>query len=242
MAQPPRPDRKPAEPASGRARAVSGAPRRRQAPDDFEREFAARGVAAVAGVDEAGRGCWAGPVWAGAAILKPGGDFAGVDDSKILTADARERAFARIRDGLALAWSCGHATAEEIDRLGIVPATRLAMRRAVEGLPLRPAHLLIDALALPEIDLPQTPLIDGDARSVSIAAASIAAKVGRDRWMGEVAEARHPGYGFARHKGYGTAEHRAALAKLGPCPLHRMSFAPLRAFSARAADGGTRGD
>lgn len=202
----------------------------RSAPADRERALWSSGVAAVAGIDEAGRGCWAGPVSAGAVILDPGGDFSGLNDSKILTVDARERALDRLRGGLALAWSCAFATVEEIDRLGIVPATRLAMRRAVEGLALRPGHLLIDALPLPEIDLPQTSIIDGDALSVSIAAASIAAKVTRDGWMAGEAERLHPGYEFAQHKGYGTAAHRAALEALGPCALHRRTFAPIRAM------------
>lgn len=198
----------------------------------FEQRLWAQGLRAVAGLDEAGRGAWAGPVCAGAAILPADAGvqtrLAGVRDSKQMAAPARETWAERIR-AEALAWGVGFATREEIDALGIVPATRLAMRRALERCACAPAHLLIDALALPEIDLPQTALIKGDARSLSIAAASVLAKTSRDAWMGEL-ETQFPGYGFARHKGYGTAAHQAALHALGPCPAHRMSFAPLRAL------------
>ena len=131
-------------------------------------------------------------------------------------------------DSTARAVGVGSASSSEIDSMGIVPATRLAMTRSLDDLGTAPDHLLIDALELPDVGLPQTPIIKGDAISISIAAASIVAKVTRDRLMTESYESRHPGYGFARNKGYGTAEHMEALQTLGPCPIHRYSFAPVR--------------
>ena len=136
----------------------------------------------------------------------------------------------------ARAVGVGSSTPFEIDSIGIVPATRLAMTRAIDDLGVAPDHLLIDALLLPDVSVPQTPIIKGDTISISIAAASIVAKVTRDLLMAESYEARHPGYGFARNKGYGTAEHMEGLGKLGPCPIHRHSFAPVRdAASVRSA-------
>ena len=202
--------------------------RDKQAPRDFEAALWARGVARVAGLDEAGRGCLAGPVSAGAVVLHPEGDFSGIDDSKILTEREREHAYDRIFGGLAMSCAAGLASAGEIDSLGIVPATRLAMARALAGLDVPSDHLLIDAMNLPGEPTPQTAIIDGDALSVTIAAASIVAKVTRDRLMQGAAERDFPGYGFARHKGYGTPQHLDALRRLGPCPLHRRSFAPVR--------------
>jgi ribonuclease HII len=201
--------------------------REKQAPQDFEAALWARGVTRVAGLDEAGRGCLAGPVSAGAVVLRPEGDFSGIDDSKILTEREREHAYERIFGGLAMSCAAGLSTAGEIDALGIVPATRLAMARALAGLDAPSDHLLIDAMKLPDDATPQTAIIDGDARSISIAAASIVAKVTRDRFMRDAVERDYPGYGFARHKGYGTAQHLEALRRLGPCPLHRRSFAPV---------------
>lgn len=191
-----------------------------------------RGLLHVAGLDEAGRGAWAGPVAAGAVMLPadPAVEerLHGVRDSKQMTPRAR-RAWAERIQAEALGWGVGLASSQEIDTLGILPATRLAMTRALAqccaALPAR--HLLVDALRLPGIALPQTALIKGDARSLSIAAASVLAKTARDALM-ESLENEYPGYGFARHKGYGTAIHRAALAQLGACPQHRFSFAPLR--------------
>ena len=189
-----------------------------------------QGVSRIAGLDEAGRGAWAGPVSAAAVILSPAADLIerlrGVRDSKQMT--ARQRAFwaEKIREA-ALAWGVGFASCTEIDEIGIVPATRLAMRRALQRLELAPEHLLIDALRLPEVALPQTAVIKGDASILSIAAASVLAKTERDAWMVKL-ECDYPGYGFARHKGYGTAAHRAALESLGACAEHRMSFKPLR--------------
>jgi ribonuclease HII len=187
------------------------------------------GLARVAGVDEAGRGPWAGPVVASAVVLPPdpavARALAGVRDSKQLSPRQRERLFAVIQ-AVAASWAVGVVPSEEIDRLGILPATRLAMRQAVEGLSDSPHALLVDAVRLPAISLPQRSLIHGDALCFSIAAASIVAKVTRDRLMAEM-DGLYPGYGFARHKGYGTPQHAAALRDLGPCPIHRRSFAPV---------------
>ena len=190
------------------------------------------GLLALAGLDEAGRGAWAGPVAAAAVVLPPPGDtllelLPGVRDSKLMTARQRGLWAGKIH-AAAVAWAVGWAACEEIDSLGILPATRLAMQRAVAQLGLPPEHLLIDAVRLPALPLPQTALVRGDQRSLSIAAASVLAKTARDAWMTDLDE-QYPGYGFAAHKGYGTARHRRALDKLGPCPQHRLSFAPLRA-------------
>ncbi|GIV95576.1 MAG: ribonuclease HII [Herpetosiphonaceae bacterium] len=198
------------------------------------------GFSRIAGVDEVGRGCWAGPVVAAAVVL-PERVLAqpellsGVDDSKLLTPGAREEAAELIR-ALALAVGVGAVPAYLVDCLGIVRATRLAMAQAVLCLPLVPDAMLIDALALPEIPLPQRALIHGDALSLSIAAASIVAKVARDRLMIAL-DCGFPGYGFASHKGYGTPRHKAALARLGPSLIHRRSFRPVLDWC-----GGERGD
>ncbi len=201
------------------------------APDlTFEQALWSAGVSLVAGIDEAGRGAWAGPVSAGAVILPACADLlqllCGVRDSKQMTPAQRATWAAQIR-AVALAWGVGFASAAEIDELGIVPATRLAMQRAIACLAPAPQHLLVDAVRLPRIPLPQQPLIKGDARVLSIAAASVLAKTARDALMVEQ-DAVHPGYGLARHKGYGTALHRAALQRLGPSPIHRKTFAPIR--------------
>lgn len=201
---------------------------------DYEQHWWAAGYCHVAGLDEAGRGAWAGPVVAAAVILPPGGAdllsaLAGVRDSKVLSARQREACLAAI-EAHALAWAVGAVPATEIDRLGIVPATRQAMAQALHALSLPPDCLLIDHLRLPALSLPQVSLPKGDARVLSIAAASIVAKVSRDRMMVEL-DGQWPGYGFGRHKGYGTAQHRAALAALGPCAAHRRSFAPVRGWT-----------
>ena len=192
----------------------------------IERGLWQAGVSTVAGVDEAGRGALAGPVAAGAVILSPCSSstepLKGVRDSKQLTPSQREAARELIIEN-ALSYAVGYASAEEIDQLGILPATRLAMWRAIESLSAEPAHLLLDYLFLPEISLPQTALTKGDCRSLSIAAASILAKTGRDAILCEF-DQTYPGYGFSAHKGYGTQAHRAALKRLGPCPIHRLSF------------------
>jgi ribonuclease HII len=197
----------------------------------YEAELWAGGFRAVAGLDEVGRGAWAGPVMAAAVILPPRpqalvGLLGAVDDSKRLSPARREALVESIR-ACALATGVGSVPSEEIDRIGIVPATKLAMCQALDQLSMAPDFLLLDFLTLPTVNCPQRGLPHGDALSLSIAAASIIAKVARDRWMAEQ-EAHFPGYGFAQHKGYGVAGHRAALDRLGPCPLHRRSFAPLR--------------
>jgi len=218
-------------------RIVEESPSRRRAGLEPEQALWAAGRQAVAGIDEAGRGAWAGPVTAAAVILDPAGGSSArllgrVDDSKRLAPRMREHLLAEIKL-CALAIGIGSATEAEVDAWGIVPATRAAMTRAILGLSVPPDFLLLDYLTLPELPQPQIGLPHGDALSLSIAAASIVAKVTRDRWMAEQ-DAVYPGYGFARHKGYGTAEHRFALARLGPCRLHRRTFRPLSAFGDRA--------
>jgi ribonuclease HII len=197
------------------------------APDlSFEQALWAAGVSHVAGIDEAGRGPLAGPVAAGVVILPPHPEMmerlAGVRDSKQMTPAQREAACGRIQKA-ALGYGVGFAEAAEIDELGILPATQLAAWRALQALEVAPEHLLLDYLFLPDIDLPQTSLIKGDCRSLSIAAASVLAKTARDARLVAM-EQEYPGYGFARHKGYGTAVHREALQRLGPCREHRRSF------------------
>ena len=197
----------------------------------FEQRFWIQGYRSVAGLDEAGRGALAGPVVAAAVILSPEADHepllaAGVRDSKLLTPSRRERLFELVRQQ-AEGWAVGLVAASEIDRLGIVAATQRAMGLALRQLPMPPEALLIDYLRLPEQTLPQQPITHGDQLSLSIAAASILAKVTRDQML-VAYDTAYPGYGFARHKGYGTEAHRAALACLGPCMLHRRSFRPVR--------------
>lgn len=197
------------------------------APDfSFETSLWASGVERVAGVDEAGRGALAGPVAAGAVIFPPvaglEAQLNGVRDSKQMTPKAREEWVRRLPE-LAMAWGVGFASAHEIDSIGIVPATRLAIGRALQALQTPPQHLLVDFLHLPEWNLPQTPLIKGDARSLSIAAASVLAKATRDALLREM-DREYPGYGLALHKGYGTQAHFAAIERLGPASVHRRSF------------------
>lgn len=197
-------------------------------PDlSFEMSLWQAGHNVVAGIDEAGRGALAGPVAAGAVILppKPGIEklLNGVRDSKQLTAQQRETYKTVILEH-ALCCGVGLATSDEIDRIGILPATRLAMHRALENLSLQPEHLLLDYLFLPEITIPQTALVKGDCRSLSIAAASILAKTSRDAVLRDL-DLTYPGYGFSTHKGYGTRAHREALKQLGACPIHRYTFA-----------------
>ena len=202
----------------------------------FEQALWQAGRQAVAGVDEAGRGALAGPVVAAAVILPAHPDALAplvgrVDDSKRLTPRQRERLFDEV-NRRALAVGVGRCEASEIDCLGIVPATRRAMSLALAALTLPPDYILLDYLTLPGISCPQRGIPHGDALSLSIAAASIVAKVTRDRWM--VEQARVYGeYGFDLHKGYGTASHREALERLGPCAQHRLSFAPLAARQLR---------
>ncbi len=194
---------------------------------EAERHFWAAGLKYVAGLDEAGRGAWAGPVYAAAVILPQTlTGLNGVRDSKKLTPRQREEAIDGIFD-VAVGVGVGYAEPQEIDVRGIVPATRLAMGRALEALPVKAQALVIDYLRLPEVPLPQHAFPYADAHSLAVAAAGIVAKVKRDRWMVEVAASTYPGYGFAQHKGYGTRQHREALDKLGVTPLHRRSFRPV---------------
>ncbi|WP_119965010.1 ribonuclease HII [Simplicispira lacusdiani] len=179
----------------------------------------------VAGVDEAGRGPLAGPVVAAAVILDELRPIPGLADSKKLTAARREALFDEIR-AKALCCSIAEASVEEIDRLNILQATLLAMRRAVQGLRLKPALVLVDGNRLPVLDVPAEAIVKGDDLVAAISAASILAKVHRDRWCAQVHE-QFPQYGFAGHKGYGTAAHLEALRAHGACPLHRSSFAPV---------------
>ncbi len=183
----------------------------------------------VAGVDEAGRGPLAGPVVAAAVILDPRKRIPGIADSKLLTAARRERLFDEIMDK-ALCCSIAQASVEEIDRVNILQASLLAMRRAVEGLRLAPVLVLVDGNRLPVLPMRAEAVIDGDARVKSISAASILAKVHRDRWCAEI-HAQWPQYGFAAHKGYGTPAHLAALREHGACEHHRRSFAPVAQLS-----------
>ncbi|RRS03590.1 ribonuclease HII [Aquabacterium soli] len=183
-------------------------------------------VGLVAGVDEAGRGPLAGPVVAAAVILDDQQPIKGLNDSKKLTPATRERLFDEIR-AKALCLCIAEATVEEIDQINILQATMLAMRRAVEGLRLKPAQVLVDGNRLPVLKVPAEAIVKGDAKVTAIAAASILAKVHRDRLCRELHD-RYPHYGFDGHKGYGTAEHLAALAAHGACPEHRRSFGPVR--------------
>ena len=191
----------------------------------FETLLWNEGYDAIAGVDEAGMSPLAGPVSAAAVILKPGTRIARIDDSKKLDASSREELAIEIK-AKAAAWSVAFVEVEEIDTINIYWAGILAMRRAVEGLGATP-HLLIDAKRLKEVAIPQQAIIKGDAKSASIAAASILAKVSRDALM-RTLDARHPGCGFADHKGYPVRAHYDALARLGACPAHRRSFGPVR--------------
>ncbi len=207
-------------------------------PDlSFEQELWSKGICHVAGIDEAGRGSLAGPVAAAAVILPRDPGVAlilkGVRDSKQMTAAQRAEKAAVIKT-TALSWGVGFASAEEIDEIGILPATRLAARRALQILRVLPQALLLDYLKLPDYAIPQTALVKGDCRSLSIAAASVLAKTARDAHLCEL-DQRFPGYGFAQHKGYGTPAHLAALERLGPCSIHRKSFRP---FSIQEAEEG----
>lgn len=188
----------------------------------FERRLWAQGFRLVAGVDEAGRGPLAGPVVAAAVVLPPEAYLPGLDDSKRLTAARREALEPRIKDA-AVVWGVAVAGVEEIDQLNIARAAFLAMARAVAALAVAPDHLLVDGFPIPGVPVPQQAIVGGDALCNSIAAASVLAKVYRDRLMAEYDEL-FPGYGFAVHKGYPTPAHREALRRLGPSPIHRRSF------------------
>lgn len=194
--------------------------------DEFERAARLCGYRRIAGIDEAGRGPLAGPVVAAAVILPSRSRLVGVNDSKQLSERERERFYTAIREQ-AVGTGIGLADVAEIDRLNILEATRLAMRRALDQLVPPPDYVLIDAVSLPGVNIPVRPIIKGDSLSVSIAAASIVAKVTRDRLMARYDDT-FPEYGFLSHKGYGTAEHLERLARHGPCSIHRRSFAPVK--------------
>ncbi len=181
-----------------------------------------KGIRSIAGVDEVGRGPLAGPVVAAAVILPENFSVLGVDDSKKLSEKKREELFERIKEE-AICYAIGLIDNQRIDEINILEATKEAMSQAIEGLSKKPEHILIDALTLKNIDIPQTGIVHGDSTSVSIAAASILAKVTRDRMMGEY-EKEYPYYAFAKNKGYGTKAHYAGLDLYGACPLHRESF------------------
>jgi ribonuclease HII len=197
-------------------------------------------VGLVAGVDEAGRGPLAGPVVAAAVILDDANPIAGLADSKVLSPQRRERLHDEIR-ARALCCSIGLASVEEIDRLNILQATMLAMRRAVEGLRLKPVKVLVDGNRLPPLDVLSEAIVGGDAKVAAISAASIIAKVHRDRLCADL-HAEFPQYGFAFHKGYGTPEHLQALRLHGACPQHRRSFAPVAAALAGGIEGAAAGE
>ena len=188
----------------------------------FEEKYFAQGVTLVGGTDEAGRGPLAGPVAAAVAVLPRGVVIEGIDDSKKLTPKKREELFIEIKEK-ASDFSVAMVSPGEIDEINILQATYEAMRRALSGLRDAPGALLVDALTIPGIRIRQEGIIKGDSKSVSIAAASILAKVTRDAYMTEAAEI-YPEYGFHKHKGYGSPEHIAAIRKYGPCPIHRKSF------------------
>ncbi len=192
-------------------------------PDDHEEVILHElGFRFVAGIDEVGRGCLAGPVVAGAVILAPGWTVEGLRDSKLLDAPTRERLATQIRRG-AVAWAVAAVEASVIDRINILQATLLASLLAAARLPIRPDALITDSLHLPDVGVYQRVLVDADRRCLSVAAASVIAKVHRDGLMVEY-DARYPGYGFAEHKGYAAPEHRAAIEALGVSPIHRRTF------------------
>ena len=199
-------------------------------PEQVPLAWSPRGL--VAGVDEAGRGPLAGPVVAAAVILDARQPIAGLADSKKLTALRREKLFDEIL-AKALCCSIAEASVEEIERLNILQATMLAMQRAVEGLRLKPGHVLVDGNRLPTLGMTSEAIVKGDALIPAISAASILAKVTRDRWCAQV-DVDYPQYGFAGHKGYGTAAHLQALQDHGACPLHRKTFAPVTAVVSQA--------
>lgn len=189
---------------------------------EFEKEALAKGYKSVCGVDEAGRGPLAGPVCAAAVILPEGVIIDGVNDSKKLSEKKRESLFDVIREQ-ALSYSIAYATVDEIEEINILNATMLAMHRAIDGLDIKADYAMIDGNKIPPLDIDAECIVKGDAKSMSIACASILAKVSRDRLLYKYAE-EYPMYGFDKHKGYGTKVHREAILKYGPCPYHRKSF------------------
>lgn len=189
---------------------------------EYEQSAELKGYKAICGVDEAGRGPLAGPVCAAAVILPPNTIIDGVNDSKKLTEKKREALFDVIKE-TAVSYSIAYASVEEIESINILNATMLAMKRAVEGLDVKADYAMIDGNKMPPLDIDGETIVKGDAKSMSIACASILAKVSRDRLLYEYAK-EYPQYQFDKHKGYGTAAHREAIIKYGPCPYHRMSF------------------
>ena len=189
---------------------------------EYEDICAAKGYKLICGVDEAGRGPLAGPVCAAAVILPEHIEIPGLNDSKKLSDKKRRELFPLIKEK-AVAYGIALVDEKEIDRINILQATFLAMRRAVDSLSVKPSYVLIDGNRLPELDVPAEAIVKGDSRSASIAAASVLAKVTRDSYMEEMAQ-KYPAYSFDIHKGYGTKAHYAALSKYGPCPIHRMTF------------------
>jgi len=202
---------------------------RLQAMSEQENRLSLAGFSRIAGVDEAGRGPLAGPVVAAACILSRKRSFESLNDSKQLTAEKREKLFLEITSDPNTLFAVGIADVETIDRINILQATFIAMRQAVAALSTQPDYLLIDGNQVPRFAIPLLALVAGDALSISIAAASIVAKVTRDRMMEEW-DQKWPQYGFLKHKGYGTADHLAAIRKWGPCPLHRSSFEPMKSM------------
>ena len=189
---------------------------------EYEQSAKLKGYKAICGVDEAGRGPLAGPVCAAAVILPPNTIIDGVNDSKKLTEKKREALFDVIKE-TAVSYSIAYASVEEIESINILNATMLAMKRAVEGLDVKADYAMIDGNKMPPLDIDGETIVKGDAKSMSIACASILAKVSRDRLLYEYAK-EYPQYQFDKHKGYGTAAHREAILEYGPCPYHRMSF------------------
>jgi ribonuclease HII len=196
----------------------------------FERGLRPEDAAIVAGVDEVGRGCWAGPVFAAAAILPDGLEHEHLNDSKTLKAERRAELSEFLCRHAEVRWAVGVASVEEIETHNILGASLLAMRRAVEGLRVEPHLCLVDGNQKAGLACRELTVIDGDARCPSIAAASVIAKVARDLAMAELA-ALYPGYGLENHKGYGTPEHARALTLHGPCPIHRRTFKPIRKYA-----------
>lgn len=194
---------------------------------EHENQVRARGFSLIAGIDEAGRGPLAGPVVAAAAILPIGYTHKVLRDSKQLSAKQRDELYDEIVTHAEIVWAVAIVAAHEIDRINILKATHLAMRMATEQLSVQPDHVLIDGLMVRGFPKPQTPLVKGDALSFSIAAASIVAKVTRDRLMVDY-DREYPLYGFAKHKGYGTEMHLERLRENGPCPIHRRTFLPVK--------------
>ena len=196
---------------------------------NFEKQALAKGYKSIIGIDEAGRGSWAGPVVAAAVyfypkIIRP----TGITDSKLLTAAQRDQYYVWLKNNAR--FGVGIVSSRVVDRIGIVPATKRAMAQAVKKLKLKPDYLLIDAVKLPELAIDQLPLIKGDQKSWSIAAASIIAKVTRDRLMVKFHQ-QYPQYHFDRHKGYGTKLHMQSLSQYGVCPIHRLSYRPVAMYS-----------